>query len=367
MKRILFAAITAALVVSPVFFNGEARAQDYAEGWLNLFDGETLFGLQVLGDTEWEASGGVLSCKRGTGGWVATTGQWGDFELTMKIRVAPKNATALVVRAPLSGHPTENGSVMIPIQAPKSGYDWQELSVVAEGNAVTAKLNGEDVTVAAPAHAVGYIGILYQGGRVEASDIKLRPLAMKPVFNGETLEGWNIIPGHKSVFTVDDGAIRIKNGNGQIETDGLYKNFVLQLDIFSNGDHLNSGVFFRGPKGEFWKGYESQVRNEWKGDDRSDPVDYGTGGLYAIQAARSVVSSDREWFYKTILCNGNHFAVWINGYAVCDFLDLRPPVDDGNAKAGYVGQAGTIHLQGHDPTTDLSFKNIRLQEYPTGE
>ena len=28
-----------------------------------------------------------------------------------------------------------------------------------------------------------------------------------------------------------------------------------------------------------------------------------------------------------------------------------------------VPEAGTIHLQGHDPTTDLSFKNINLQSY----
>ena len=35
-----------------------------------------------------------------------------------------------------------------------------------------------------------------------------------------------------------------------------------------------------------------------------------------------------------------------------------------NAKEGFVGEAGTIHLQGHDPTTDLSFKNINIQEYP---
>lgn len=369
MKGMLFVAMAAGLVVTPVLVGGEAGAQNFAEGWINLFDGETLFGLQALGDAEWEVADGELSCKQGTGGWLATTGQWGDFELTLKIRVAPKKTTAVVVRAPLSGHPAGNGAALIAIQGPDSGYDWQQVSVVAEGNAVSAKVNGQDAAVAAPGHAVGYIGILYQGARVEVSDIKLRPLAMKPIFNGENLDGWNIIPDHKSVFAVDDGAIRIRDGNGQIETDGLYQNFVLQLDIFSRGEEkpLNSGVFFRGPKGVFWKGYESQVRNEWKGDDRNDPVDYGTGGLYAIQNARKVVSNEKEWFYKTILCNGNHFAVWINGYAVSDFLDMRPAVDHGDAKAGFVGEAGTIHLQGHDQTTDLSFKNIRLQEYPAGE
>jgi hypothetical protein len=199
---------------------------------------------------------------------------------------------------------------------------------------------------------------------VEVAELALRPLNLKPLFNGTDLTGWNIIPGHKSEFNVVDGTINIKNGNGQIETAGVYKDFVLQLDIFSNGDHLNSGVFFHGPVGKFWKGYESQVRNQWEGEDRTKPVDFGTGGIYGNQASRKVVSSDREWFKKTIVCDGNHMAVWLNGYPVSDFLDTRPVSKDWNGKEGYVPGPGTIHLQGHDPTTDLSFKNINLQEYP---
>ena len=194
--------------------------------------------------------------------------------------------------------------------------------------------------------------------------MRLRPVHLTALFNGEDLSGWNVIPGRKSKFAVVDGALNITDGNGQIETAGLYKDFLVQLDIISNGDHLNSGVFFRGIPGVFWKGYESQVRNQWEGDDRTRPVDYGTGGIYGNQPARKVIPSDGEWFNKTIVCEGNHMAVWINGYLVSDFTDTRPPVDDGNGKRGYVPDAGTIHLQGHDPTTDLSFKGINIQQYP---
>ena len=76
-----------------------------------------------------------------------------------------------------------------------------------------------------------------------------------------------------------------------------------------------------------------------------------------------VVSSDHEWFKKTIVCDGNHAAVWINGYLVSDFTDLRPASRQQDGKNGYVPGPGTIHLQGHDPTTDLSFKNIGIQVY----
>ncbi|HNR36188.1 MAG TPA: DUF1080 domain-containing protein, partial [Candidatus Hydrogenedentes bacterium] len=114
----------------------------------------------------------------------------------------------------------------------------------------------------------------------------------------------------------------------------------------------------------FWKGYESQVRNEWEGDDRAKPKDFGTGGNYGNQPARKVVSSDREWFTKTIVVDGNHAAVWINGYLTSDFLGVRPRSLQSQGKEGYVAGPGTITLQGHDPTTDLSFKNIVIQEYP---
>ena len=105
------------------------------------------------------------------------------------------------------------------------------------------------------------------------------------------------------------------------------------------------------------------MRKKWKDNDRTQPHDYGTGGNYGNQEARKVVSTDHEWFQKTVVCEGNHTAVWVNGYLVSDFTDMRAPSRNDDGKNGYVSGPGTIHLQGHDPTTDLSFKNINIQEY----
>jgi 3-keto-disaccharide hydrolase len=340
-----------------------AQAPDYTEGWIDLFDGETLFGWTTFGDAEWKAVDGALVCEGGTGGWIATTCQFADFELKASVRVASKKTADLVVRAGLEGHPAENGTAVIPVTGLTNG-GWEEISVVAKGGSVEARVDGIKVEGLASGRAKGYIGILYHRNKIEVKDIKLRPLNTKPIFNGKDLTGWNIIPERKSVFSVIDGALNIKDGNGQIETAGVYKDFVLQLDIISNGPHLNSGVFYRGPVGVFWKGYESQVRNQWKNDDRTQPEDFGTGGNYGNQAARKVVSTDGEWFYKTIVCEGPHTSVWVNGYLVSDYLDMRPVVENCDGKKGYVPGPGTIHLQGHDKTTDLSFKNIMIQEYP---
>jgi 3-keto-disaccharide hydrolase len=335
--------------------------------WINLFDGETTYGWTNMGDVEWSAKDGALTSGKGTGGMLATTSQFRDFELTAKIRVKPGTTTGMVFRAGLEGHPTANGSSIVWIREEKGAdAQWRDVHVVARGDDISIDVSGRGVRTEKGTRGTGHIGILYHhngGSVVEVKDIKLRPLTLSPLFNGKNLKGWNVIPNHDSVFTVVDGSINIKHGNGQIETEGVYENFLLQLDIKSNGEHLNSGVFFRSPPEKFWKGYESQVRNQWVKDDRTRPVDYGTGGNYGNQAARKVVSSDHEWFEKTVVVTDNRFAVWIDGYQVSDFLDTRYINKGFNAKEGFVPWAGTINLQGHDPTTDLLFKNINIQEY----
>ncbi len=359
MRNLALAALCAAACALP------AGAADEGH-WINLFDGETTFGWTSIGDAKWSVKDKVLTGESGTGGMIATTSRFQDFELTAKIRVKAECSTGLAVRAGLDGHPAENGSGVIWISEAKgSKSPWHEISVKAQGNKLEATVDGKSQEISST-NARGYVALLYHhngGAVVELSEAKLRPLGGESIFNGKDLQGWNIIPERKSVFSVVDGALNIKNGNGQIETAKTWKDFTLQLDIFSNGEHLNSGVFYRGPVGEFWKGYESQVRNQWEGDDRTKPVDFGTGGNYGNQASRKVVSSDKEWFQKTIVTDGNHTSVWINGYQASDFYDTRPVNNQGNGKVGYVPGPGTIHLQGHDPTTDLSFKNIVLQSY----
>jgi hypothetical protein len=112
----------------------------------------------------------------------------------------------------------------------------------------------------------------------------------------------------------------------------------------------------------YWSGYEVQIRNEYKGDDRTQPVDWGTGAIYGRSATRKVVSNDNEFFTMTINARGGHFGVWLNGYPVTDWEDTRAPA--ASARQGLKTAAGTISLQAHDPTTDLNFRNIRLATLP---
>jgi hypothetical protein len=105
-------------------------------------------------------------------------------------------------------------------------------------------------------------------------------------------------------------------------------------------------------------GYECQIHNGFVDGDRTRPADCGTGGFFRRQDARYVVADDQEWFHLTLLADGPHMAAWVDGYQVSDWTDERPP--DENPRRGLRLEPGTIMIQGHDPTTDISFRNLRL-------
>ncbi len=107
-------------------------------------------------------------------------------------------------------------------------------------------------------------------------------------------------------------------------------------------------------------GYECQIHNGFKDGDRRKPVDCGTGGIFRRIDARLVVANDLEWFHQTVIADGAHIASWVNGYQVVDWVDDRAP--DENPRQGLRLEPGTIMIQGHDPTTDVSFRNIQIAE-----
>ena len=149
----LMAAVLLGLAVAPAAV---------ADEWINLFDKETLFGWTVLGDGQWNVSKENLSCRSGSGGWIATTSQFGDFELVTRIQVTKGGSTGIVFRGGLEGHWTENGSSVILLSEPKdSKPDWREVRVVANGDDVQATVDGEAVEVLGGGRKCGYIGFQF--------------------------------------------------------------------------------------------------------------------------------------------------------------------------------------------------------------
>ena len=357
--------------------------EEVADGWILLFDGETLFGWRPASKVDWKAADGVISADKGEQGLLRTTSQWGNYVLKADFRVAPGGNSGVFLRTPpvvtdvrrrayevnIAGadNPFPTGSLVERRRAESvpDGDGWRSFEITADGGRFLVKLDGKqilDYTDPKPLGR-GYIGLQFRKGLIEFRNVKLKPLGMKSLFNGKDLAGWKTYPDMKSVFSVTPkGELNVKNGKGQLETAGRYGDFTMQLDVFVNGKALNSGVFFRCIPGETMNGYESQIQNGFKDGDRNKPADCGTGGIFRRQNARRVVANDFEWFSKTLHVDGPHVAVWVNGYQVSDWSDRRKP--NKNPRRGLRLAPGTIMIQGHDPTTDLSFRNLRIVEVP---
>jgi hypothetical protein len=174
---------------------------------------------------------------------------------------------------------------------------------------------------------------LHVGGTVDetavaAATVKLRPLETTPLLTGKNLDGWKVNAADPkrmaSKFEVTkDGEISLKNGPGDLVTEKEFANFVLQFECKTLGKALNSGIFFRCIPGQYQNGYEAQIQNAFKDDDRTKPVDFGTGAIYRRVPARKVVSNDNEWFTMTVVADSKHIATWVIGYQTVDWTDDR--------------------------------------------
>jgi len=358
------------------------------EGWIQLFDGHSLFGWQPVGEAKWEVREGEIRTNGESPGFLMTTTEWADFELHVEFLAEEVTNSGVFLRSALE--PTDPGRdcYELNIAPPHNPFPtgslvkrqrvaatadrlplpgtWHSFKVTAWRGWIFVELDGRrvaDFVDLAPVR-IGHIGLQSNSGPVRWRNIRLRPIELWPILTSNDLSSFNTQRAEKCRFEVsrNDGAytLRVTNGPGQIETNQEYANFVLQLECKVNGDGLNSGIFFRTLRTGRWVGYESQINNAYLNGDRTKPADFGTGGIYRRQPARRIVANDHQWFTKTIVADGPHIAVWVNGYQVSDWTDERPPHD--SPRQGKRLGPGAIAIQGHDPTTDFFFRNLRIAQ-----
>lgn len=170
------------------------------------------------------------------------------------------------------------------------------------------------------------------------------------LYGGGAPTGWSQAgPGR---FELADGALRSSGGLGLLwYTAAAFGDFVLDLDWRLSQATDNSGVFVRfpDPGGDpgvaISHGYEIQINDNPGGDPQK------TGAIYGVQpAAASASRPVGEWNHYRIQVVGADYAVWLNGVLVNRFTSTDP------ARPG----RGHVGLQNHDPTSAVSFRDIRL-------
>lgn len=183
-----------------------------------------------------------------------------------------------------------------------------------------------------------------------------------PLFDGKTLDGWKASE-HPEVFSVKDGVIVVKGVRAHLYYVGAvnkadFKNFEFKADIMTKPS-ANSGVYFHTKFEEnSWpsKGYEVQVNNS-----HGDTI--RTGSLWAIQNHPEVPAKDNEWFTLEIKVEGKHVVTKVNGKVVSDYTEEEPAKRDDGLK-GRVIDHGTFAIQGHDPGSEIHYKNILVKPLP---
>jgi len=365
----------------PQHFLGEDKVLTKAEvhdGWIALFDGATLYGWRPQKAANFRVEDGAIIVDSGEKALLCTTTQFSDYVLKVDFRCDAKTNSGIFLRTPPKLENVKTACYELNIAPPDNAYPtaslvqrkkveidapaetWHSYEVTMDGGHVMIKLNGEtvlDYTDDAPVGR-GFIGLQHNSGRVEFKNVKLKPLGSKPIFNEKDLEGWKQYPDMASKFTVTpEGYLSLKHGKGMLESKGTYGDFVLQLEAITHGPSLNSGVFFRSIPGEEMMGYESQIQN---GSPNPKELMPRTGSIVRRKLARTIAADDFEWFAKTIVAEGPHIAVWVNGYLVSDWVDRRKK--DKNPRRGLRTDSGTIILQGHDDATEVTFRDLQISE-----
>lgn len=184
------------------------------------------------------------------------------------------------------------------------------------------------------------------------------------LWNGKDLSEWKV-GKNADTFSVKDGQIVVHgNGPAHLFYEGPvqnhdFKNFHLKAEVMTF-PHANSGVYFHTKfQEEGWpaQGFEAQV-NQTHGDPKK------TGGLYAVKDVMNVPpAEDGKWFLYEIIVEGKHVTLKVDGKVTTDWTEPTPPAPPKGMDGRVIGH-GTIALQGHDPGSEVHYKNIRIKNLP---
>lgn len=187
------------------------------------------------------------------------------------------------------------------------------------------------------------------------------------LFDGKSLDKFDVQPGQEKIFSVVDGAIKTdSSGAGStLLTKEDFVNFVLKAEFRANPD-VNSGIMLRNPRpspapadgkkkgGGGGQGYELQIRDRDPGHYSGGS--YLTGSIVNVQKApEDAKIKPGEW--NTVQCtmDHDHMIVIYNGRTVVDAHDSKLT-------------NGAIGLQLAHPEdargADIEFRSLKIKRLP---
>jgi 3-keto-disaccharide hydrolase len=362
----------------------------------------------------WRVENGEL-VSDGHDPYLATTRDFGDFEMWVDWKIGPKGDSGIYLRGvpqvqiwdPTDEKAKSNGADkgsgglwnnkknerFPPVVADNPIGEWNRMYIRMVGPYVLVKLNGKKVVdnvimenyydPKIPVFNRGPIYLQTHGSETRFRNIFLREIPakasnrllskikgkhaeFKPIFNGKDLSGWTHATDN---YEVVDGAIRCKKGHGGVlQTSDTYENFAVQLE-FKLPPAGNNGLAIRTPddvRDSAYDGMELQILDD-TADMYKDLHDYQfCGSLYGLAPARrGFLRPVGEWNFEEVTVDGNQIVVELNGYEILDVdvAKVREKPLDGKAHPGASRTSGHFGFCGH--TDPVEFRNIRIKRLPS--
>jgi hypothetical protein len=189
-----------------------------------------------------------------------------------------------------------------------------------------------------------------------------------PLFNGKDLSGWVLTNTPSETWSFEDGVLKCTGKPiGEIRTERMYQNFVLELEWRHMVSGGNAGIFVwadditaRGVP--FHRGVEVQVLENAYGQSQGHTTH---GDIFPIHGAtmtpingrggsRAFPTEERsrpspEWNHYRIECNDGAISLAVNGKLVTQGKDASP-------RKGYI----CIESEGGV----VQYRNVKIRELP---
>jgi hypothetical protein len=172
-----------------------------------------------------------------------------------------------------------------------------------------------------------------------------------PLFNGQSLEGWEKVGREDSAWEVKDGAINGSGGASMlVSTKGPFKNFKYRAEVKIN-DGGNSGLYFRATaKPTFSDGYEAQIDSTHR-----DPI--RTGSLYGFCHIYKQLVKPDTWFSYELEVRDDvwrgrkmtRIKITVDGNELYEYLDFAQTFKEGH-----------FAFQQHDPGSKVSIRKAEV-------
>jgi len=406
------------------------------QGWVALFNGKDLKGWKGLVEDPikrskmsnkelsvaqakadeimrqgWYVKNGTLYFN-GKGSNIATTKQYGDFEMLVDWKLSPigkEGDAGIYLRGTPQVQIWDTSRVNVGAQVGSGGLynnqkneskpllvadnllgEWNTFKIRMKGDKVTVYLNGQLVTDSVtlenywdrslPIFPIEQIELQAHGTEVAYRDIYIRELPRREVFrlpaeekkegfevlfDGTNLDAWT---GNTNSYQIsEEGTLACypsEDSGGNLYSKEEYSDFIYRFS-FRLTPGANNGIGIRAPM----KGDAAYVGMEIQVLDHDDPI-YKTikqyqyhGSVYGvIPAKRSVLKPVGEWNDEEIYVRGNKIKVTLNGAIILDGDIAEASKNgtiDGKDHPGLKRKSGHLGFLGHG--SEVHFKNIRIK------